>query len=76
MAEKKTRHRLRADYNIQLNSLVHPDGKAALERVKENLPDNERYQLVTYALLILERVIKHMGIQATDDLEATLDLLT
>lgn len=76
MAEEKTKHRLKADYDVQLNSPVHPDGKAALERIKEKLPDNERYQLVTYALLVLERVIDQLEIQATDDLEARLDLLT
>ena len=54
MANEKTRHRLTSEYKTGMNNAVHPDGWAAREWIKEQLPELSYGQIMTFGVLVLK----------------------
>jgi len=69
----KSKARLRTDYNIPRTLRLHKDAVTALESLQSKFKGGYiKKQLVTFAIINLDKVVKERGLKAGDNLEEAL----
>lgn len=76
MPNKKNHRKIKSDYKHFSGFNLHKDAKEALDKLSTDLPNYNKYEIVSHAIMNLEKDVKHKKIVATDDLEERLDILT
>jgi predicted ribonuclease toxin of YeeF-YezG toxin-antitoxin module len=76
MKKTKNHHKIKSDFKHFSGFRLHKEAKEALDELSSALPNYNKYEIVSHAIMNLKKDVAAKKILGTDDLEDRLEILT